>query len=183
MSTARIAAAVLVATVAALLSAASASFAHVSYNGAGQFMHQSHSRDMWFLNDVDADGWRAQTRDAQIQIDNVFNGSIRLGSTSNHDASVIHAVDDVYDAGIVGRAYWWDHHGGHGHLQLNNSYNYLSTFEKQATACHEIGHFVGLAHSNDATDCLHTPLSSMPSRILGYDHRDQMRSAWNATGH
>lgn len=157
--------------------------AHVQYDGAGRFMHQSHSRDLWYINGVDHSGWRTEARDAQIQIHEVFNGSLRLYTTSNHDAAVIHAVDDYYDSCCPGFAGWWAYHGGHGHLQLNNVYNGLSDWQKQATACHETGHFIGLMHTNDASDCLHTPLSSMPSAMLGIDHRDQMRAAWNGWGH
>jgi hypothetical protein len=159
-------------------------FGHIAYDGSGRFRHQSHSRDLNFFNGVDDGEWRAETRNAQINIRETMGGSLRLNSTS-HGASVIHVVDDNYGAtGWVGYAYNWGYHAGHGHAQLNLYYRPGDRRTQQGVACHEVGHFLGLAHSTDATDCMHTPADySNASVLLGTAHRDQLRSTWNGWGH
>lgn len=171
------------ASVLAALVWASAAFGHVAYEN-GYFRHQSHSRDLNFYNGVDDASWRAETRDAQLNVHETMGGSLRYYSTS-HDASVVHAVDAYYGAtGWVGYAYNWHYHGGHGHLQLNLTYRPSDARTQQGVSCHELGHFSGLAHSTDATDCMHTPADySNASVLLSAAHRDQLRSAWNSWGH
>lgn len=162
---------------------APASSGHIAYEN-GQFRHQTHSRDLNFYNGVHDSSWRAEMRDAQLNVHNTMGGSLRYHSTS-HAASVVHAVDTNYGAtGWVGFAYNWHYHAGHGHLQLNLYYRPSDARTQQGVACHELGHFSGLAHSTNATDCMHTPVDySNASVLLSTTHRDHLRSAWNAWGH
>ena len=169
-------------TLLAALLLAGPAVAHIAYNGSGQFMHQSHSRDLGFYNGVNATAWREETRDAQLDWHGMMNGSLRFHSVS-HEASIIHVVDTYYgDTGWCGYAWNWNHHNGHGHAQLNQSCGIADRRYLQKVACHEIGHFTGLAHSDNASDCLKSG-PNFTSAQIGPEHRDQLRGAWNSTGH
>ncbi len=89
------------------LFAAPAAEAHIATDGAGRFMHQSHSRDLNFYNGVDDASWHVEMRDAQLDVHGTMDGSLRYYSTP-HDDAVIHAVDVNYDkTGWVGYSYNW----------------------------------------------------------------------------
>lgn len=170
----------------ALVAIPAAASAHIMVVSGSTFSHASHSRNLYMYRGTSS-VWSAQDREAQINWDNVMNGSLRFNTVS-HENSVIHTVDENYGAtGWIGLApnsgYPNGYHPGHGHVQLNLFYgNGASWQEKRQTACHEIGHYAGLAHSTDATDCMRTPVSGAYIG-LGSDHRDQLRSKWNSTGH
>lgn len=153
--------------------------AHILYDGGGNFVHQSHGRDIHFINGTSAN-WNDNVRWAQLEWHGRMNGSLRFPTTSNHDAAYIHAVDVNYgNTGWYGQAYGAGHHGGHGHLQLNQYYN-LTYGARNAVACHEIGHFVGMAHSADASDCMSNVSFN---QSIASPHIDQLRATWNAWGH
>jgi hypothetical protein len=158
--------------------------AHVAYDGSGRFRHQSHSRNLFFWNTVTSDRWWQQTRDAQIHWDTVMQPALQFNTASSVASSTIHAVDGNYgQTGYIGFADGWGYHAGHGHMQLNDYYGrgqpdaYL-----QKVSCHEMGHFAGLAHSSDATDCMVSG-SDFDSQLIGSSHAQQMRNTWNSTGH
>lgn len=178
----------IVALFALATAGAPSASAHLLYQSDG-WMHATHGRDYYFYNGATQTGWQNACRDAQLNWHTVMNGSLRFYSTS-HDASILHCLDANYgDSGFVGRS---THpglgilcaHCGHTHLDMNQYYNFLVPFpsDKQSVACHEIGHPVGLAHSIDADDCMHTPYSGLFPTI-GYAHRDQLRAQYTATGH
>lgn len=173
-----------IAVAASLLAISAAAVAHIAYDSSGRFMHQSHSRDLNFYNGVDHSNWRAQTRDAQLDWHNKANGSLRFYSTS-HASSVIHAHDGNYgDTGWVGFAWNWGYHNGHGHARLNLYYaGSLTDHDMQQTSCHEVGHFTGLRHTLDATDCMHDGVNSNYGQGIDPAHISQLRDAWNAWGH
>lgn len=160
--------------------------AHVAYQTpydcCFRFQHQNHDRDFYIWNQIGKAGWAANARDAQLQLQSIYDGSLRFPSAGSSTSADLVLVDAYYAEGFVGRAYNWAYHGGQGRMQMNTMYS-LSAWEAQATACHEISHFTGLAHSSDASDCMRDNLATMPSAQLGTTHRDQMRSEWNSTGH
>lgn len=156
--------------------------AHIAYDGFGQFRHQSHSRDLNFISSVDHYQWAQETRDAQLDWHQTMNGSLRF-YTTDHASSIIHVVDDYYNTNWVGFAYNWGAHYGHGHAQMNLKYDYIGARAMQQAACHEIGHFTGLAHTTDATDCMVTPSNPNVGVTISDAHRDQLRQQWNFTGH
>lgn len=176
----RLAALLAGAAAAALLLAPLAS-AHISYDGYGRFMHEAHQRHLYFISSVDGPRWRAQTRDAQVHWDSYMDGILGFETASSHDYAKIGAEDADYGpTGWVGFAQFWGYHVGHGHVLLNTYYpdrTYYSDNTLQNVACHETGHFTGLAHTTNATDCMITPANgSYPT--IGSAHRDQLRSAW-----
>lgn len=156
--------------------------AHIAYDDFGQFRHQSHSRDLNFFNSVDNYGWRQEARDAQLDWHGTMGGSLRF-YTTDHAKSTIHMVDAYYNTTWIGYAYDWSYHGGHGHAQMNLKYDYVSRRTMRQVSCHEIGHFTGLAHSSDASDCMVTPANPNLSVGISNAHRDQLRQQWNFAGH
>jgi hypothetical protein len=155
---------------------------YTSYDCCARFQHQNHDRDFYLWNQIGNGTWAANARDAQLQLHSIYNGSLRFPSAGSSGSADLVLVDAYYSEGFVGRAYNWGHHRGQGRMQMNTMYS-LSGWQAQATACHEISHFTGLAHSSDASDCMRDSLSAMPSAQLGTAHRDQMRGEWNASGH
>lgn len=160
--------------------------AHVAYTTPNdccwRFQHQFHDRDFTIWNQIGNSTWAANARDAQLQLHSIYNGSLRFPTAGSSTSADLVLVDAYYSEGFAGRAYNWGYHRGQGRMQMNTMYN-LSGWQAQATACHEISHFTGLAHSGDASDCMYDQLAYMPSAQLGTAHRDQMRNEWNATGH
>lgn len=168
----------LLAVIAAVLPGAAVG--HILYTiPGGAFSHNSHTRNLYVYQGTSS-VWSAQSREAQIQLDQIMNGSLRYNSTS-HDNSVIHTVDAYYNTTWWGLAPNAGYHSGHGHVQLNLLYGANATWQqKRSVACHEMGHYSGLAHSDDATDCMSVP--NFPI-ALGTAHRDQLRDKYNSTGH
>ncbi|WP_320668691.1 matrixin family metalloprotease [Patulibacter defluvii] len=153
---------------------------HVLYDG-GNLSHNRHGRDINFINGTSTTFWD-EVRWAQLAWHSKMDGSLRF-PTTGHDASIVHAVDTSYGAtGWGGYAYNAGYHAGHGHLQLNTSYAYSSN-QRRVLACHELGHFIGMAHSSNASDCMVTPVDVGASASIATSHRDQLRAAWNGSGH
>lgn len=151
--------------------------AHIYYDASG-LVHQSHGRDINFI-DGTSSSWTDRVRWAQLEWHGRMNGSLRFPSTA-HDSAYVHAVDVNYgNTGWYGYAYGAAYHGGHGHMQLNEYYG-LDAHAKRAVACHELGHFVGMAHSADATDCMS---NAAFNTSIDTGHINQLRDAWNSSGH
>jgi hypothetical protein len=91
-----------------------AAFGHILYLD-GKFAHNAHNRNLYVYQGT-GPVWSAQSREAQIQIDSMMNGSLRSNST-DHDSSIIHTVDSNYGPGWWGMAPSAGFHGGHGHVQ------------------------------------------------------------------
>ncbi|HEX6292261.1 MAG TPA: hypothetical protein VFZ66_23945 [Herpetosiphonaceae bacterium] len=67
-----------------------------------------------------------------------------------------HAFDGYYDTNWGGLAVWVDtywtgthHHTTHGHAILNTKYAGSGGYYRRGVFCQEIGHLLGLTHSND----------------------------------
>lgn len=94
---------------------------------------------------------------------------------------MITAEDSNYGpTGWAGYARGWHFHRGRGRMLLNIYYLERKRYSHPALrmlACHEIGHFAGLAHSERSTDCMYYKADArFPT--LGAKHRDQLRGAW-----
>lgn len=171
----------LVALVGLLATGASVAQAHLLYLSNG-WSHNVHGRN-YYVYQGTSSVWSAQSRQAQIDWDNVMSESLRFDTVA-HESSAIHTVDQNYGAtGWIGYTANGGVHAGHAHVQLNLYYGNSETWQKKRqVACHEIGHVVGLAHSSDATDCMVTPATNT-GLSLAAGHRDQLRSQYNSTGH
>ncbi|MGE4427684.1 MAG: matrixin family metalloprotease [Solirubrobacteraceae bacterium] len=169
-----------VATLLTVAGLATSASGHILYDG-GNLSHNRHGRDINFINGTSSVFWD-DVRWAQLAWHSKMDGSLRFPTTS-HDSSIVHAVDTNYgNTGWGGYAYNAGYHAGHGHLQLNTYYSYTANMRK-VLACHELGHFIGMAHSSDASDCMVTPVTSGSSASIATSHRDQLRAAWNSSGH
>jgi hypothetical protein len=126
----------------------------------------------WFLNEVDqSSAARSNTRDAQIEWHN--DTPLDLSSTSNHDTSRFHVVDNYYgNTGWVGQGEYC-YHCGHLHTRLNLSY---SSGSSRTVACQEIGHNVGADHA--AGDCMGYSYFSDWSPYVESHSIDQTRSVY-----
>jgi hypothetical protein len=146
---------IVVAPVAALLlltNGVGTAGAHRAYAPDGHWAHMD-TRYYHFLNDMGHFVLRAETRDAQLDWHNKVG--LRFDSTSSHDVSRIHAIDNGGQG--YGATGWYGlaevcHHCWHLHTRLN-PYYLQDGYWWQSTACEEIGHNVGENH-HPYGDCM-----------------------------
>lgn len=175
-----LAAAVAGAVTAAALAMSPVGSGHVAFEN-GRFRHQIHGREYSLLNSVDNPRWRRQTTKAQRHWQSYLRGTLSFPSTRSRKRAVMTAEDSNWGAtGWAGYARGWHVHGGRGHLLLNTYYLEHKRYSDRVLrmmACHEIGHFAGLAHSQSSRDCMYYKADArFPT--LGPKHRDELRSAW-----
>ena len=172
------------ATSVALTAAGGSAQAHIALDERGRFRHQDHTGRLTVWNDVDHSAWWRATRRAQINWDKTMAPLLEFDTASSLRSSVLHVLDGDYgQTGWIGYADEWAYHGGHGHPRLNLHYGRRRADDYlQKVACHELGHFAGLAHSDDASDCMRSGPAFESARI-GSVHARQLRSRWTGTGH
>jgi len=175
---------VIAAAAVALAGEAGTARAHIALDAGGRFAHQDHTGRLVVWNDVDDSAWWRATRRAQIHWDNTMSPVLEFDTARSLRSSVLHVLDADYgETGWIGYADGWGYHEGHGYPRLNLYYGrHRSDEHLQKVACHELGHFTGLAHSDDASDCMKSgPHFDSPK--IGSRHAGQLRSRWSATGH
>ncbi|WP_320671962.1 matrixin family metalloprotease [Patulibacter defluvii] len=159
---------------------------HIAYNTPDdcctRFQHQDHDRDIALWNQIGNSAWWNGARRAQLHLHEIYDGSLRFPTAGSSSSADVVLVDAYYTEAFVGRAYNWRYHGGQGRMQMNTRFA-MTENQAKGTACHELSHFTGLAHSNNATDCMLDNLELMASSNLAISHRDQNRAEWNASGH
>lgn len=160
------------------------SSSHLLYDGSGNFLHPAHFRDLGLYNESQG-SWYTESRNAHLSMHSKMNGSLRFTSTS-HANSVIH----ILNQSNYGATEWigatgpltgtWSRHEGHVHVRFNTYYS-TTAERRRKTSCHELGHSIGLDHSDTAGDCMIS--GAVNNLTLESGHIDQVRSAWTNSGH